>query len=343
MSRSRLAALSLAIVTSAVPVMAAPADAAFPEKTPDRYASPEKRVALVDGRRINLRCSGEGRPAVLLEAGANADSTAWFKVHGALADVTRVCAYDRAGYGFSDEGPLPRGLDADVADLKALIDAAGIETPVVLVGHSLGSSIVRQFAVTHPADAAGLVLVDPPEQDLASHMTPQWKEADAKAGALRDAFLAKCLQAAEHGTPATPASLPEGCVRGPLPWASERVDASIRANKQGPGYWRTLRSELEQNEKIFSAPAPQGNVHGSLLLVVLAATDAAKTAPEEMREGLTAARSDTYERLAAGSSAGKFVAVTESSHDVQMDQPQAVVDAVAAVVRTVRAAEPAKE
>lgn len=340
MSQLRLTMLCLAIAALATPAMAARADASFPGKTPDDYASPGTRVTLADGRQLNLRCSGSGQPAVVLEAGSNADSTVWFKVQDALAGLTRVCAYDRAGYGFSDEGPLPRGLDADVADLKALLDAAKIGPPVVLVGHSLGSNIVRQFASAHPADTAGLVLVDPPEHDLGSHMTAKWKEDGVRADTMRDAFLASCLKAAEQGMLSGPAPQPQGCIRGPMPWASERVNASIRANKERPGYWRTLRSELEQNETIFATPVVQGNPHGSMPLVVLAATDVAAAAPVEMREGLTAARNETHRRLAASSSAGTLVPVAGSSHDIQLDQPQALVDAVRTVLQAARAATP---
>src|SRR5688572_3402642 len=87
------------------------------ERTPDAYAEPGDLVNIAENRRLNLRCVGDGAPTVILEAGANADSTTWFRVQPLIAVRTRVCAYDRAGYGFSDEGPKPRTLDADVADL----------------------------------------------------------------------------------------------------------------------------------------------------------------------------------------------------------------------------------
>src|SRR3954454_13473056 len=110
------------------------------------YARPATLVDVGDGRKLNLRCSGEGAPVVMLESGATADSMAWHKVQPSIAKGTRVCAYDRAGFGFSDDGPLPRDLDADAKDLHALIHAAKIATPVVLVGHSLGTNIVRRYA-----------------------------------------------------------------------------------------------------------------------------------------------------------------------------------------------------
>ncbi|HEY8287752.1 MAG TPA: alpha/beta fold hydrolase, partial [Acetobacteraceae bacterium] len=160
----------------AATAMASPA---APTKMPDSYAKPGRQVAIGQGRHLNLRCSGSGPVTVLLESGSHADSTSWFRVQPLLAAQARVCSYDRAGYGFSDEGPLPRGLDADVADLHALIEAAHLHTPLVLVGHSLGSNIVRRYAGAHPGDVAGMVLVDPPAQDLARFLPAAWMKDDA--------------------------------------------------------------------------------------------------------------------------------------------------------------------
>src|SRR5512142_1585716 len=87
----------------------------------DVYAKPGRLVSVGTDRHLNLRCSGKGAPTVLLESGNNADSMAWYKVQPAIAAFARVCAYDRAGTGFSDGGPLPRNLDANAEDLSALI------------------------------------------------------------------------------------------------------------------------------------------------------------------------------------------------------------------------------
>lgn len=103
-------ALACAMVPAALPALAfagpgAPSPA--PAQTPDSYASAGERVTIAPGRALNLRCSGAGPRTVLLEAGGNADSATWFRVQP-LLESARVCAYDRAGYGFSDPGPLPR-------------------------------------------------------------------------------------------------------------------------------------------------------------------------------------------------------------------------------------------
>ncbi|HET8941667.1 MAG TPA: alpha/beta hydrolase, partial [Rudaea sp.] len=141
-SRSRLV---LTPLLAALPLLAANATGVA-TRIPDSYARPATLASIDDTRHLNLRCTGSGTPTIVLESGSHADSSTWFRLQPLLEKSARVCAYDRAGYGFSDEGPLPRNLDADIADLHALIDDAQLVTPLLLVGHSLGSNIVRGYA-----------------------------------------------------------------------------------------------------------------------------------------------------------------------------------------------------
>ena len=115
---------------------------------------------MPDHRRLNFRCSGEGSPTVILEPGFGANSGAWGTVQPKFARVTRVCAYDRAGYGFSDPGPLPREGEAVARDLDEGLKAAGVSGPYVLVGHSAGGLYVRLLAARRRHDVVGLVFVD---------------------------------------------------------------------------------------------------------------------------------------------------------------------------------------
>ncbi|HWU75410.1 MAG TPA: alpha/beta hydrolase [Rhodanobacter sp.] len=303
-----------------------------PTRLPDSYARPGRQVAIGQGRNLNLRCSGNGPVTVLLESGSHADSTSWFRVQPLLAAQARVCSYDRAGYGFSDEGPLPRGLDADVADLHALIEAAHLHAPLVLVGHSLGSNIVRRYADAHPADIAGMVLVDPPAQDLARFLPASWMKDDTEMTTRRDAFIGRCEQAAEQGRLAKPSSGLAQCVGGPAPWESAAVAAVDHARKLRPAFWHTLRSELAQNVRVFAAPVPASESRGAMPLMVLKADGTYADAPAEARKSLEAARDATQQRIVATSSRGLLRTVADSSHDIELDQPQAVADAVAQVL-----------
>ncbi|CAM5327004.1 alpha/beta fold hydrolase [Rhodanobacter lindaniclasticus] len=322
-----MACTGLLMTTSATAVPASPAT------TPDSYARPAQRIAIGEGRSLNLRCSGNGPTTVLLEAGAHADSQSWFRVQPLLAAQARVCAYDRAGYGFSDEGPLPRDLDADVADLHALIRAAGLHTPLVLVGHSLGSNIARRYAGEHPADVAALVLVDPPAQDEARFLPASWTKDEATLTTQRDAFIASCEQAAERGALDKPSPALASCVGGALPWQSEAVAAADHTRKLQPAFWHTLRSELAQNVAVFAQPVPANESHGDMPLVVLQAAGTYADAPADVRDKLEAARDATQQRIVASSSRGMLRKVADTSHDIEMDQPQAVADAVAQVLK----------
>lgn len=115
-----------------------------------------------DGRMMYLRCSGSGGPTVILESGANDDHTVWESTVPGVRLEIRVCAYDRAGIGQSDPPPepWPRTFQNSVADLHALLAAAGVGDPYVLVGHAIGGMIAQLYAATYPGEVVGLVLVD---------------------------------------------------------------------------------------------------------------------------------------------------------------------------------------
>ena len=297
------------------------------EKTPDEYAAPGTLVRISEQRSLNMRCSGSGPAAAILEAGANSDSTTWFRVQSLLAKTMRACSYDRAGYGFSDEGPMPRGLDADVSDLRALINASGIKTPVILVGHSLGSNIVRRYAELYRTDVVGMVLVDPPEQNVSPFMPEKWRNDGASFAAQRDAFLEKCAIASENSIDEELSK----CIRATPQWISSPVSKAIRLQKSRPPYWRTLRSELSQNIAVFSQPVSSKEQHGPLPILLLTASDTYRDETPEVRSVLESVRSKTHAQIAATSSNSTVQTVLNSTHDVQLDQPVAVVQAVEAV------------
>jgi len=140
----------------------------------ERHMSNTTELITVDasGRRLALTRGGVGAPTVVLETGLGAESDEWETVQREVERFTHVCRYDRANRGRSDPAPKPRSAQDAVGDLHALIIAAKLPAPYVLVGHSLGGIIVRLYAHHYPREVAGLVLVDSAHEDQFERMSP---------------------------------------------------------------------------------------------------------------------------------------------------------------------------
>jgi pimeloyl-ACP methyl ester carboxylesterase len=129
-------------------------------------ARPEP-IRLPDGRTLELICTGDGGPTVILESGLGLPMETWQRVQSKLAVTQRTCAYSRAGYPGSDAGPMPRDARRAAQDLADMLASARLPGPYVLVGHSLGADVVRVYAAAHPHEVKGLVLLDPAIPDEA--------------------------------------------------------------------------------------------------------------------------------------------------------------------------------
>lgn len=128
-----------------------------------RYPPPGTTIE-VEGQRLHVVCAGDGRPAVVFEAGIAASSLSWSSVLRNVAAFTRACAYDRAGLGWSDPVRSRRTLARMLRELEGVVALADGAAPPVLVGHSFGAFLVCAYAAARPADVAGLVLLDPPSE-----------------------------------------------------------------------------------------------------------------------------------------------------------------------------------
>lgn len=323
MSRPLAVALLVAVCTS--PASAQPAAAAI-DHTLDAYATAAQRVDIGGGRMLNLRCSGSGSPVVLLDIGQGMTSMSWRKVQPLLAAKRRVCSYDRAGLGFSDAGPSPRTARAAADDLHALVHAAKLPTPLVFVGHSMASYIVRLYAAAHPEDVAGLVLVDPVVETLADD-APAVVAFEAKLGEQNTAFGKHCLQLAERGDLARGAPGADGCVHPRYPGFSDALNESIRTRDLDPTYWRTALSERESDAANIAA-VKAAKLPPNVPLVVLAADGTNDWMSPDQRTVADKAYDAGRAKIAASTTKGRLVRVAHSSHNVQEDQPRAIVDAV---------------
>jgi len=135
---------------------------------------PPGRLIDVGGFRLHLHAMGApARPTVVLDAALAGTAISWCRVQPEVARFARVCAYDRAGLGWSEAGPLPRTAGRLAGELHTLLERAGEVPPYILVGHSFGGLVLRVFAARWPTETAALVLVDPAHPEDWIHPAPK--------------------------------------------------------------------------------------------------------------------------------------------------------------------------
>src|SRR5215213_6497631 len=159
MRRIGMALLGLIVVLLALAVLGAIYQAIATELAERAYPPPGEMVD-VGGYSLHINCTGQGSPTVILDAGSGLFSAQWVRVQQEVSDTTRVCAYDRAGMGWSEMGPDPRDAKQITSELHNLLKGAGIKGPYVLVGHSFGGMYMQTYANRYPDEVAGVALVD---------------------------------------------------------------------------------------------------------------------------------------------------------------------------------------
>src|ERR1051326_6282542 len=149
------------------------------------------RMVDVGGHRLHVTCLGTGSPTVVIERGLGDWSASWRSwVQPEAARTIRVCAYDRAGMGYSEPGPLPRTAAHFAQELHRLLQHADIRGPYFVVGHSSGSLTVRVSADAYPAEVVGVVLIESTSPSRATHAAPSTPpEPAAPASGLSIATL----------------------------------------------------------------------------------------------------------------------------------------------------------
>lgn len=133
-------------------------------------STPPGKFYDIGNLRLHLNCIGSGEPTVLFDAGLGGFSLEWLAIQRQLAGDVKTCAYDRAGYGWSDSGPAPRVTSQINDEFMRLLQVAGLSPPYILVGHSFGGYNMQYFAKAYPGQVAGLVLVDSSHPDQADRI-----------------------------------------------------------------------------------------------------------------------------------------------------------------------------
>ncbi len=275
---------------------------------------PPGRLVDVGGYRLHIQCVGTGSPAVVLDAGLGGMSLDWNLVQTDMGQTTQVCAYDRAGMGWSDPGPQPRTPSQIARELHTLLTNAGIPGPYVLVGHSVGGKNVRMFALQHPDEVAGMVLVDARSEYVDapnSHVGAQGIEQVTGSewglyGVLRRVGLVRLIGASQGGPPAL--SHQTRTERALLSTGQRALDASAAESL----------AMTADNAQLQAAPSL-----GDRPLIVLAAEQSMETIPRW---------TEAQHQQAAMSTNGRLVVVEGSGHYIQFEHPEVVIDAVKQVV-----------
>jgi pimeloyl-ACP methyl ester carboxylesterase len=348
----RASSLALGVMLAARAFVSASPAAADSLVASDVYAAPQRLVAVDGARRLNLYCIGSGSPTVILDAGSGNSMATWRHVQVEIGQTTRVCAYDRAGLGFSDAAERPSDLMNIVDDLHRLVKAAPIAAPFVYVGHSLAGAIGLLYVATYPDDIAGALLVEPAfAGDLAAleaPLPPDKRNVIADAFRRSLAFDDACLALARQGALASPVTAEaRACVDvSGNPDALDDVLRQVTIHLQTlPRVWEAQRSELssftpEKNEPDVDTRQLDA-VHpsfGDKPLIVLSrgVEEGAPGVPPAYLPKVEAAWRAGHDRIAAMSSRGVNTIVPGARHYVQIDRPEAVVDAVRLVVEAAR-------
>lgn len=300
------------------------------------------RLVAIDGpRRLNVRCAGAGSPTVVFEQGGEGMMFNWAKVQPAVQALTRTCVYDRGGFGWSDPPRYPVTARSVTDDLDALIRRAGIEGPVVLVGHSIGGFYATVYADRFPGRAAGLVLVDPgfSGQDLAPSVV---EAANNRRG---EGNLVRCAELARTGKLTAANLAANRCYPVPAE-ATGPEEQRYALNAVTRPHW--YEAEHSQSVNYFTGDGELSVSHrqardterpwGDLPVIVLTRDrmegDPWRT-PQQGRAFFEQWRAG-HAALSARAARGRHVVVENSGHFIQNDRPDAVIAAIREVIQAVR-------
>jgi len=309
-----------------------------------RYADPSHAVSLADGRKLHLVCMGRGAPTVVLTAGMGDWSETWSKVQSRIATRTRVCAWDRPGFGFSSASAVPQNVLATTADLEAALSRAREHGPYVLVGHSLGGYESLLFADRNRRAVRGMVLVDPsiPGQwQMAQASLPTFYAAIAPFLESQPKTMRACAGDLRAGNSTSGSPDPRGCLRYP-----DRMPASVAASlarlDSAPERFDTQASLFESFVANGKLAVDTRRSYGRMPLYVLTAV-VAPPLPPGMTPLVQAQAAQFHRmignghaRLSGLSTRGRHQFVAGAGHYIHRDKPDVVIKAIDDVVSAVR-------
>jgi pimeloyl-ACP methyl ester carboxylesterase len=290
------------------------------------YTGARQLVAVDGGRRLNLVCMGRGEPTVIFDSGLSDWSFTWALVQPDVARMTRACAYDRAGLGASDPSGRPADSRHMVDDLHRLLQRAGIDGPLVLVGHSMGALNVRLYAALYPAQMAGMVLVDPAHEDAFTRIDAHRDQQETRRYAAQRAAASACVAdfVRRHASKDWRAR----CIEPDDPRYERSLNAARRRVAGQLIYQRAQLDEITRyaDGSSFAQLRKARRSLGTLPLIVLTAQQTVLQGGDDWL--------DLHRELAAMSASGRQRTIANAGHYIQLDRPDVVIEAIAEVIRT---------
>lgn len=295
--------------------------------------TPLGQLVDVGGHRLHLVCTGEkqeGQPTVVLESGVGGWSMHWHTFQQEVAQLARVCAYDRAGYGWSEPGPTPRDGERIAAELRTLLENAGESGPYLLVGASRGGQYARLFRAAYPDEVVGMVLVDAEPEDL------RFRSAYVKNTAAQNQTIFSALRTLTRlgvfrvlgGDPAQVPAFP--CLPSLVSHLPAELHDAYLAVEGQPACYDTLLAEEAATEQREAQVRRSGEM-GDLPLVVLTRSTATDLPPEVAE--VETIWQELQQATAALSTQGRLVQATASGHDIQLEEPALVLDAIRSLLQ----------
>jgi pimeloyl-ACP methyl ester carboxylesterase len=286
----------------------------------DRRNSPQVgRSFDIGGRSLNLYCSGTGSPTVLFESNGGVAGYRWVRLQRDVAALTRACWYDRAGLGWSEPGPFPNHSDSIAHDLHDLLTAANVRPPYILVGHSMGGFHVRVFRSFYPAEVAGLVLVDPMNEDMTIRIHNHNELFRPPVIFILRTVTAMGLLRLLRWNPGPPQH----------GWAQQEWTTFVGLQRQRKA---RIAAAQELPMRVNGELARAGGCYGDLPITVLSAGIQDQEEDPKLDHDHVW-KLQLHERLARLSTRGRHVVVANSGHDIPDEAPGAVVEAIQGVLK----------
>jgi pimeloyl-ACP methyl ester carboxylesterase len=302
-------------------------------RIPEKYPMPGELVNVGEYS-LHLYCTGDpdAKPVVVVSPGSGSNVAQWPLVQPEVAKFTRICVYDRLGSGWSFGAPQGQNYQEESKDVHTMLQKAGIEGPYVLVGHSLGGAVMQVYASLYPQEVAGMVMVDSRTRGIESKYPPEYM---------------KTIRMTEQGSYAF--SIP-GVFRllnwfglfktqpylEVLPPDLKDVAYGIDYNSRAFTYQKSTIGVNEEREALFESAGSLPDV--PLIVIVHGITEGLPVGGD----GGVAQQADQVwlaemARLADEAPQGRLVVAEKSGHNIQLEQPQVVVDAIRTVVEQARA------